>query len=243
MMQNPVPAASCGAWPEGGLPASALTGSMNYGIICFVESDKDMLPRQIEPGTRFGALVVRRPAGKDPKTCKSLSECACDCGAVVVKRNNDLLTGRVVSCGCVKRERSRRMMWERAERSNANHMSQTPLYRCWYSMVQRCTNPRDRRYDRYGGRGIGVSKAWLMSFRKFRDWAMSRGYADGLELDRIDPDGWYCPSNCRFADHVTLANSRSNNRVIEYNGRRMTVMQWSREIGAGYGTLKAGTGK
>lgn len=202
-----------------------------------------MLPRPIEPGTRFGALVVRRPAGKDPKTCKSLSECVCDCGAVVVKRNNDLLTGRVVSCGCVKRERSRRMMWERAEKSNANHMSQTHLYRCWYHMVQRCTNPRDKRYNRYGGRGIGVSKTWLLSFRKFRSWALSHGYAEGLEIDRINFDRGYYPSNCRFVDQVTQANNQSNNRFIEYRGKRMTVMQWSRELDVNYETLKAGTRK
>ena len=200
-----------------------------------------MLPKPIEPGTRFGALVVRRPAGKDPKTCKSLSECVCDCGAVVVKRNNDLLTGRVVSCGCVKRARGSRMMWERAERSNANHMSQTPLYRCWRGLVRRCTDPRDKSYRRYGGRGIEVCKSWRTSFRRFRGWALSHGYADGLEIDRIDFNKGYWPSNCRFVDLVAQANNKSNNRFIEYQGRRMTVMQWSRELEVNYDTIKAGT--
>lgn len=200
-----------------------------------------MLPKPIEPGTRFGALVVRRPAGKDPKTCKSLSECVCDCGAVVVKRNNDLRTGRVVSCGCVKRARSSQMMWERAERSNANHMSQTPLYRCWRGLVRRCTDPRDKSYRRYGGRGIEVCKSWRTSFRRFRSWALSHGYADGLEIDRIDFNKGYWPSNCRFVDLVTQANNKSNNRFIEYQGKHMTVMQWSRELDVNYDTIKAGT--
>ena len=134
-------------------------------------------------------------------------------------------------------------MWERAERSNANHMSQTPLYRCWRDLVRRCTDPRDKSYRRYGGRGIEVCKSWMTSFRRFRSWAMSHGYADGLEIDRINFDRGYYPSNCRFVDQVTQANNKSNNRFIEYQGKRMTVMQWSRELDVNYETLKAGTRK
>ena len=132
-------------------------------------------------------------------------------------------------------------MWERAERSNANHMSQTPLYQCWKGLVRRCTDPRHKSYRRYGGRGIEVCKSWRTSFRRFRNWALSHGYADGLEIDRIDFNKGYWPSNCRFVDLVAQANNKSNNRFIEYQGRRMTVMQWSHELGVNYGTIKAGT--
>ena len=202
-----------------------------------------MRKKTIEPGTRFGALVVIRAAGQDPTTRKSLSECRCACGAVVVKRNNDLLTGRVVSCGCVKRRRSSRQMWKRAERSNANHMSGTKVYYCWKSMVDRCTNTHNKRFERYGGRGISVCRSWLKSFRRFRTWAYAHGYEDGLQIDRVDYDGDYRPGNCRFVDRTTQANNRSNNRFIEYEGRRMTVAQWSRELNIPYDRLKRSTRK
>lgn len=200
-----------------------------------------MRPKVIPPGTRFGRLMVRRPAGKDPRTCKSLSECVCDCGAVVVKRNNDLLTGRIVSCGCKIREQGSRMMWKRAERSNAHHMSGTPIYQCWSSMMKRCNDPRTRGYARYGGRGITVCKSWAKSFMTFYRWAMSHGYRPDLEIDRIDYNGHYRPSNCRFVDQVTQANNKSGVRIIEYQGRKMSVAQWARELDTNYGTLKAGT--
>ena len=202
-----------------------------------------MRPKTIPPGTRFGRLTVRRPAGKDPRTCKSLSECVCDCGAVVVKRNNDLLTGRIVSCGCKTREQGSRMMWERAERSNAHHMSGTPVYQCWHDMMKRCSNPKARGYHGHGGRGITVCKSWAKSFTTFYRWAMAHGFKPGLEIDRIDYDGHYQPSNCRFVDLITQANNKSGARIIEYQGRKMSVAQWSRELGVNCDVSKSGARK
>lgn len=197
----------------------------------------------IPPGTQFGLLTVVRHAGRDPKTRKSLSECKCKCGAVVVKRDNDLRTGRIVSCGCAKRERARKQMWERAESSNANHMSQTRLYHCWHDMVRRCTDPNRSAAKDYMLKGITVCESWRKSFRVFRRWAETHGYRDDLEIDRIDYKKGYYPSNCRFVDIITQANNRSNNRVIEFNGRRLTVAQWSRELGVPYDKLKKHTRK
>lgn len=193
--------------------------------------------RPLEVGARFGRLTVLAAAGYTPRTRKALSLCACECGAVVVKRNNDLLTGRVISCGCAHRERSRKFMWERAEKSNANHMSQTPLYQSWRSMMRRCYDPRVRSFARYGGRGITVCKSWH-SFRAFRSWANAHGYKVGLELDRIDFDDTYRPGNCRWVDEITQANNKSNNHVVEYKGRRQTLSQWARELGVNYDKLK-----
>lgn len=202
-----------------------------------------MKPKTIPEGTRFGSLTVVRPAGKDPSTCKSLSECWCECGAVVVKRNNDLLTGRIVSCGCKKRERSRKQMYERAEQSNAYHMSGTPVYQCWRDMVRRCTDRKSKSFKRYGARGITVCDEWRNSFRTFMKWAFENGFSPDLEIDRIDYDKGYSPENCRFVDIITQANNRSNNRMITFNGKTMTVAQWSRELGLPYGIVKNHTKK
>jgi hypothetical protein len=76
--------------------------------------------------------------------------------------------------------------------------SKTPLYRRWLAMRQRCQNPTSRGYRFYGARGISVDPTWNESWPAFKEWALTHGYDEGLELDRIDPDGDYCPDNCRW---------------------------------------------
>ena len=200
-----------------------------------------MTIRPLEPGMKFGRLTVVRAAGQDPSTRKALSECRCTCGAVVVKRNNDLKTGRVISCGCAKRERSSKQMYDRAERSNAHHMSGTPIYYCWHDMMRRCYR-QTKSSSRYRDRGITVCKAWHR-FVAFQRWAERHGFRQGLEIDRINYDKGYYPRNCRFVDVVTQANNRSNNRLISYKGETMTVAQWSRRLNVPYHTIKAFTKK
>lgn len=195
----------------------------------------------IPAGTKFGSLTVIGPAGQDPKTSKSLSRCQCICGAIVVKRNNDLLTGRIVSCGCEKRKRSSKQMFMRAEKSNAYHMSGTPLYHCWRDMIRRCYDPKHASYKNYGDRGIHVCRRWRKSFKSFMKWALQAGFEQGLQIDRIDYNKGYYPSNCRFVTRIEQANNKSNNRLITYEGRTMTVAQWSRELGVPYHSLKKHT--
>lgn len=85
----------------------------------------------------------------------------------------------------------------------------TPLYNVYSSMKQRCTNPNRWNYKNYGGRGITICKEWMINYVFFRDWAISNGYQYGLELDRIDNNGNYESSNCRF---VTTAENCRNRR-------------------------------
>lgn len=85
---------------------------------------------------------------------------------------------------------------------NPNHrhggrVSCRHLWNAWAGMKQRCTNPKQPKYYRYGGRGIKICNEW-MDFQNFKTWAESNGWADGLSLDRIDLDGDYCPENCQF---------------------------------------------
>jgi hypothetical protein len=80
-------------------------------------------------------------------------------------------------------------------------MANTRLYQVWSGMRTRCTNKNEYAWHRYGGRGIKVDKEWD-SFPAFRSWALANGYSDSMELDRIDNDGDYKPSNCRFVSHV-----------------------------------------
>lgn len=94
----------------------------------------------------------------------------------------------------------------------------TRLYRIYQNMKTRCYNPNYIRYKDWGGRGIKVCNEWLTDFKTFYDWAMANGYNDKLTLDRIDVNGNYEPSNCRWVDYHTQRLNTRTTRVYEYNG-------------------------
>ncbi len=110
------------------------------------------------------------------------------------------------------------------------------LYRIWSAMKQRCNNPNTISYKHYGARGISVCEQWEDYFT-FRDWALSHGYRDDLTIDRIDVNGNYCPDNCTWADYRQQANNKTNNRIIEFEGKKMTSRQWDRELGFREGAI------
>lgn len=97
-------------------------------------------------------------------------------------------------------------------------------------MISRCEKPNQNHYDRYGGRGISVCEEWH-DFWKFVEWSDSvGGRPQGFTLDRIDNDGNYEPSNCRWANWRTQKTNTSANVFIEYNGICKTMIEWSEEL-------------
>ena len=94
----------------------------------------------------------------------------------------------------------------------------TRIYRIYTNMKTRCYNPNYMRYKDWGGRGITVCDEWLNDFMAFYNWAMSNGYTDKFTLDRIDSNGNYEPSNCRWVDYHTQAVNKRTTRLYEYNG-------------------------
>lgn len=111
------------------------------------------------------------------------------------------------------------------------------LYNIWRGIKYRCTDPNCSCYSHYGGRGITMCNEWLQSFDAFRQWSMQNGYSDNLTIDRIDNNGNYCPSNCRWITHSEQQRNRNNNIRIEHDGESKTISEWSRILGISDKTL------
>ncbi|MFT9091570.1 MAG: hypothetical protein ABF479_11300 [Gluconacetobacter sp.] len=106
--------------------------------------------------------------------------------------------------------------------------TEKPTYRSWTNMRQRCLNPNLAMYDRYGGRGIKVTDRWN-DFSLFLEDMGRR--PDNHSIDRIDVNGDYEPSNCRWADAKTQNNNSRNSIYIEYNDISMSLYDWSLKLG------------
>lgn len=105
-----------------------------------------------------------------------------------------------------------------------------PLYGVWNTMKQRCYNPNNLKYKNYGQREITINSLWKKSFKAFRSWAITNGYHKGLTIDRIDVNGNYEPSNCRWVTQKVQQNNRRNNHVV--NGK--TIAEWAEKSGFSY---------
>lgn len=164
-------------------------------------------------GLRFGRLtVIKRDENYADGTTSQL--CLCDCGKYIRVRSKALLSGNTKSCGCLlsdsTRERASNQRW-----GNEYIKGKLPFKKrignIRSSMIQRCTNPNDKNYDKYGKRGISVCDEWAdkeNGAKNFYNWAIENGYKPGLTIDRIDNDGNYEPSNCRWADNTTQCHNQ-----------------------------------
>lgn len=172
-------------------------------------------------GKTFGRLTVIRYAGK-AKNQKALWECECSCGNRIIAQGVNLRNGNTSSCGCLHKEKFN---------GYKHGLKHTKLYNIWGAMKARCLNPHTKSYKNYGGRGITICEEWINDFKCFYDWAISNGYEENLSIDRIDVNGNYEPSNCRWVDAETQANNTRTNRKIEYNGKILTIAQWEKATG------------
>lgn len=116
-------------------------------------------------------------------------------------------------------------------------MSRTPIYYVWKTMRGRCSRKTHNRYESYGGRGIGVCKDWESFENFYRD--MGGGYAPGLTLDRINPDGDYCKENCRWVSQKVQQRNRRNNAIVESPWGRITIAELSERSGINRQTIES----
>lgn len=186
-----------------------------------------MPPRIDLTGQRFGRLVVISEAGRS-NDGQTLWHCLCDCGKETTVQGRHLREGNTRSCGCLMQE-SRIKHGEAGSR----------LYHTWNDMIQRCHNENHKCYADYGGRGIKVCEIWLHDFAAFRDWAVSNGYVDDLEIDRIDNDRGYSPENCRWTTRKQQTRNCRRNHLIEYRRTTKPLAEWAEEKGMSPRTLNS----
>jgi hypothetical protein len=167
-------------------------------------------------GRRYGHLTII-----DYKDAHFI--CKCDCGNIKVTKPSFLFNKKMTCCGikCVHHQ------------EQYDGRSKTRLFRTWQGMLQRCYNPNASSAKYYYDRGIKVCDEWRKDFAAFREWALANGYRDDLTIDRIDFDGNYEPSNCRWATHKEQ-NSHlrpQEPRLLEIRGERKHISVWAKEQG------------
>jgi hypothetical protein len=172
-------------------------------------------------GRTFGKMTVLKYDHSNKNGAYWL--CECECKNTKIVSAHSLKTGHTASCGCLY--------------FSVNNQSKERLYRIWKDMLRRCYSPKCKSYRIYGGRGIVVCEEWKIEYSIFKEWAMSSGYSNKLTIDRIDSNGNYEPSNCKWSTYKEQENNSSNNRVIEYGGASHSVAIWAEILGLSYPTL------
>lgn len=184
-------------------------------------------------GKQFGRLTVYESAPDRVSrggSRKKAWRCRCKCGNNVTATTQDLRRGDVRSCGCLKRELT-------SARLTVHGGKGSHLYNVWKAMRRRCSDIKQKDYHNYGGRGISVCSEWNDDFSKFREWSLANGYNESLTIDRIDVNGNYEPSNCRWVTMKEQSNNRTTNVIVQLNGEKHTIKEWSEITGISYQTL------
>lgn len=183
----------------------------------------------ITVGDRFGKLVVISILQRKYRAQASLVECRCDCGTIKIRSPRHLFHDKIKSCGCSWRENKKKI------HGHTIGGKKSKTYRTWRSMMQRCYRVKERKYAIYGGRGISVCERW----HTFSNFLLDMGEVPPkLTLDRINCNGNYEPSNCRWATINQQARNKRTTTIVEYAGVKKPVSDWADEIGIKATTLR-----
>ena len=151
--------------------------------------------------------------------------CKCDCGETKEVDAYHILSGKVISCGC---------KWGgHVTHGLTNHR----LYNVWEGIKARCNNPNYNQYKDYGGRGIKICDEWANDASVFIKWGIANGWRKGLTIERVDNDGNYEPSNCKWVTWIEQGKNRRNTRKLTYMGRTLRIEEWAKELGFCHGTI------
>ena len=159
-------------------------------------------------GTRF--TFIREYSdypNKNSKKRTKMWEVQCECGKMLNRPKAQITSGNTKSCGCLAKD----MLIKRNAKHGLRHDECYTIFRC---MHKRCYDPKQHGFEHYGGRGIKVCEEWH-DIKNFSEWCKANGFKKGLDLDRIDTNGDYEPSNCRFVTHEENLYNRRNTIIID----------------------------
>jgi len=177
-------------------------------------------------GKRFGRLMVIKYSHSSQE--RRMWECLCDCGKITFVPTASLNRGVTESCGCLRNDRT-------VKAKLTHGMSKTPEYKAYQHMMSRCYNPNDSNYHNYGGRGIFVCEKWRGHPKAFLE-DMGRK-PSGCELERLDNNSGYSPSNCAWKNHIDQAKNRRTTTRFKYRGRMICLKDICKSKGLPYSTI------
>jgi hypothetical protein len=178
-------------------------------------------------GIRYGRLVVSQYHGM--RLQRPHWECICDCGKITVVYGQHLKNGMTKSCGCYHRDQT-----SLAKREHGR--SRSKIHWIWVAMKQRCSNPANKGYPDYGGRGITVCQRWM----KFENFLSDMGdRPNGYSLDRIDNNKGYSKENCRWASVQLQSRNKRSSKLITFNNETLSESEWARKLGLSRGCVIA----
>ncbi len=177
-------------------------------------------------GQKFGKLTALKPVGLN-KHNQVLWLCQCECGNTTTVITSNLLKGKTKSCGCFAIE-TRKFLHKK------HGLCHTRLNAIYRKMKGRCYCKTNPRYSSYGGRGITVCDEWLTDFMNFYNWAIQNGYTDELTIERIDNNGNYEPSNCKWATYKEQGRNTRHCHYVDYKGQKKALSEWCEILNLNY---------
>jgi hypothetical protein len=179
-------------------------------------------------GKVFGDITVIR---KDRSANGVYWLCECACGNKTVVSGRSLRFGSTKSCGCGSIRQARLNSNAARIKKMVGSPHSRKLKDLRSNILDRCFNPANKRWNRYGGRGISVCDEWVANGRVFYKWCLENGYEPGLQIDRINVHGNYEPNNCRFVTAKVQQRNTTRNRLLTWDGQTMPVSQWAEKLG------------
>lgn len=174
-------------------------------------------------GKTFNRLTVLRFS----KTKHNHLDCVCSCGQTTIALASSIKFGNTKSCGCLQKSKA-------SKRLITHGLAKSLTHRIWCGMKSRCLNEKATSYKYYGGSGITVCDRWL----SFENFVSDMGECpENFSIDRIDVNGNYEPSNCRWADKITQQRNKSVNSYITFENVTLCKSEWAQKLGIDRSTI------